>query len=49
MTIIEAIQDLADRKPYLFAPKVRQGIAPPKREHEELAAIQKELGIFRKS
>jgi hypothetical protein len=49
LNIIEAIQDLADRKPHLFAPQIKQGIALPKREHEELAAIQKELGIFRKS
>jgi hypothetical protein len=43
----EAIQDLAARKPFLFAPKVNQGIAPPKRFGNDgfLEAVQRELGF----
>jgi len=41
----EAIQDLAARKPYLFAPKERGIPPPPKREDGFLALVQKELGF----
>ena len=44
----EAVLDLAQRRPHLFTPKIKTA-PPPKRGHEELEAIQKEIGIFRKS
>jgi hypothetical protein len=45
----EAVQQLIAEKPYLFAPKVRQGVAPPpKLEDGFLETVQRELG-FKKS
>ena len=43
----EAVQQLIAEKPYLFAPQVNQGVAPPKRFGGDgfLDAVQKELGI----
>jgi len=43
----EAIQDLVARDPYLFAPKIKQGIPPPKRFGNDgfLEAVQRELGF----
>jgi hypothetical protein len=42
----EAILELAARKPYLFGPKVKQGIPPPpKLEDGFLETVQRELGM----
>jgi hypothetical protein len=46
----EAIEDLAARDPYLFAPQIKQGVPPPKRFGEDgfFEAVQREIG-FKKS
>ena len=43
----EAIEDLAARSPYLFAPQIKQGVPPAKRFGEDgfLEMAQKELGM----
>jgi hypothetical protein len=43
----EAIENLAARSPYLFAPQIKQGVAPPKRFGGDgfLEMAQKELGM----
>jgi len=44
----EAVQRLVAEKPFLFSPKIKSP-PPPRTENELLDAIQKELGIYRKS
>jgi len=44
----EAVQRLIAEKPFLFSPKIKSPPLP-RTENELLDAIQKELGIYRKS